>query len=138
MKALAWWFRIVGSFYLLLALMNLYFLFLPGGAEMIRGTIPFEADDLVVRAFQNAWSPFAFEILGLATFMLWASRTPLKWVATVWLIVWLEFWHGIVDDIYLIANGYDAVSYIAFIAIHIAVIVTGVYAARRALAEAGR
>lgn len=42
---------------------------------------------------------------------------------------------GVLDDIYLIARGYDAVGYAVFIVIHIAIIVTGVLAARAAEAE---
>ncbi|MBE2240851.1 MAG: hypothetical protein IAE81_23905 [Caldilineaceae bacterium] len=67
MKKLKWWFRIVGVFYLLLALMNMYF---------------------------------------------------------------------VLFDLYLIAHGYDAIGYTIFIIIHIAIIVTGVLAARAAEAEA--
>lgn len=67
--------------------------------------------------------------------MLWASRDPRRYLGAVWLLVWLELLPGVLDDIYLIARGYDATGYIAFIAIHIAIIVTGVWAARAAEAE---
>ena len=40
------------------------------------------------------------------------------------------------DDLYLIARGYSAVNYIAFIVVHLIIIVTGVWAARAAQAEA--
>lgn len=131
MKKLTWWFRIVGGFYLLLALLNLYVV-LTGNGAMIRDTVPFPADALVVKAFIHGWSPFAFEIFGLATFMLWASREPLKYLGAVWLIVWLELWHGVVDDVYLIANGYAVISYVVFIVIHVIIIVTGFRFARQA------
>jgi hypothetical protein len=131
MKQLTWWFRLVGGFYLLLVMMNVYFMFL-GGQQIIADTLPFPADEWTVRAFTDGWSPFLFEMLGLSTFMLWASRQPGKYISAVWLLVWLEFTHGVLDDIYLIARGYDAVSYIVFIAIHLVIIGTGIYAARRA------
>jgi hypothetical protein len=51
-------------------------------------------------------------MLGIGTFLLWASRNPLKRLSIVWLAVWLEFTHGALDDLYLIVRGYDAVSYI--------------------------
>lgn len=129
MNKLKWWFRIVGGFYLLLALMNMYFTF-SGNQQIIRDTLPFPADAIAVQAFIDGWSPFAFEILGLATFMLWASRDPRKYLGAVWLIVWLELLHGVVDDIYLIARGYDAMSYIVFIVIHFIIIGTGIAFAR--------
>lgn len=135
MNKLKWWFRIVGGFYLLLALMNMYFTF-SGNLAMVRDTIPFPVDDFGVQAFIDGWSPFAFEILGIATFMLWASRDPLKYLGAVWLLVWLELLHGVVDDVYLIARGYDAASYIVFIVIHLSIIVTGVMFAREASAKA--
>jgi hypothetical protein len=135
MKKLKWWFVIVGAFYLLLALMNMYFvLFNPGGmSSMTR--FPFLVTPDTTQAFIDGWSPFAFEVLGIGTFMLWASRNPRRYLGAVWLLVWLELLHGVVDDIYLIARGYDAVGYLVFIAIHLAIIVTGVLFARQA--EAG-
>ena len=135
MKKLTWWFRIVGGFYLLLALMNLYFvLFNPGGMSSM-GTSPFPVTPDTTMAFVDGWSPFAFEMLGIATFMLWASRSPARFLGAVWLIVWLELLHGVVDDIYLITRGYDAGGYIAFIVIHLIIIATGVIFARQAQAE---
>lgn len=134
MKKLTWWFRIVGGFYLLLALMNLYFMFL-ADAQMFRSTIPFPADDYAIRAFVDGWSPFAFEMFGIGTFLLWASRNPIKYLGSVWLVVWLEIWHGVVDDVYLIARGYDAVGYIVFIIVHLIIVLTGVIFGRRAAAQ---
>ena len=131
MKRIAWWFRIVGGFYMLLALFNMYFV-LTGNTELIRGTIPFPADETALTTFIHGWSAFAFEILAIATFMLWASRNPRYYIPAVWLLVWLEFWHGVVGDIYLLVNGYDLLSYTIFIAIHLLIIVTGVLFVRQA------
>ena len=66
---------------------------------------------------------------------LWAARNPRRYLGAVWLIVWLELLHGVVDDIYLIANGFSAGGYIPFIAIHLAIIITGVLFARQAARE---
>ena len=68
--------------------------------------------------------------------MLWASTNPRRYLGAAWLIVWLELLHGVVDDIYLIANGFSAVQYIPFIAIHLIIIVTGILFVRQAEAEA--
>lgn len=124
MKQLTWWFRIVGGFYLLLAIMNMYGTFV--NQDFFKQVLPYADNELAVKAFVIGWSPFAFEIVGLATFMLWASRDAGKYVAAVWLIVWLELLHGVIDDVYLIANGFSAAEYIPFIVIHLIIIVTGV------------
>jgi hypothetical protein len=138
MKKLTWWFRIVGGFYLLLAVMNLYFVLInPSFAgEMV--AFPFPTTTDTIMAFVDGWSPFAFEVFGIATFMLWASFNPRRYLGAVWLLVWLEFTHGVLDDIYLIWRGYDTVGYLIFIAIHLIIIVTGVIFVRQAEAEAMR
>ncbi len=135
MNKLKWWFLIVGGFYLLLALMNMYFVLLNPSAMSAMAAFPFAVTADTTMAFVDGWSPFAFEILGIATFMLWASRDPLKYLGAVWLLVWLELLHGVLDDIYLIVRGYDAVGYIAFIVVHLIIIVTGVAFARQASAQ---
>lgn len=136
MRKLKWWFIIVGAFYLLLALMNLYFVLIDPGFAGSMITFPFVASPETVQAFVDGWSPFAFEVLGIATFMLWAARNPRRYVGAAWLLVWLEFMHGVLDDIYLIVRGYDALGYAVFIGFHLIIIATGVWAARAAEAEA--
>lgn len=132
MKKLTWWFRVVGGFYLLLAVMNLYFVLIdPSFAgEMV--VFPFPTTPDTIMAFVDGWSPFAFEVFGIATFMLWASFNPRRYLGAVWLLVWLEFTHGVLDDIYLIWRGYDIVGYLAFIVVHLIIIVTGVLFVRQA------
>lgn len=135
MKKLTWWFRIVGAFYLLLALMNMYFVLFNSTGMSSMTAFPFTVTPDTTQAFVDGWSPFAFEVLGLGTFMLWASRNPRRYLGAVWLLVWLELLHGVLDDIYLIARGYDMVGYLVFIAIHLTIIVTGVLFGRQAEAE---
>ena len=130
MKKLTWWFRIVGGFYLLLAIMNMYGTFV--NQDFFRQALPYADNELAVKAFVIGWSPFAFEIMGLATFMLWASRDSGKYIGAVWLIVWLELLHGVIDDVYLITNGFNAGEYIPFIVIHLIIIVTGIWVAQKA------
>lgn len=134
MKKLQWWFRIVGVWYLLLGLMNIYMMFL-GGQEYLAQNIPFPTDQWAIRAFVDGWSPFLFEMFGIATFALWASRSPGKHISATLLLVWLEFTHGVLDDIFLIARGYDAAGYIGFIVIHLIIIVTGLLFARQTQAQ---
>lgn len=63
MKKLQWWFRIVGVWYLLLFLMNVYMMFL-GGSQYLSDNIPFPTDEWALRAFVDGWSPFLFEMFG--------------------------------------------------------------------------
>lgn len=134
MKKLTWWFRLVGVWYLLLVLMNVYMMFL-GDPQYLSSNIPFPTDEWALRAFVDGWSPFLFEMAGIATFALWASRKPAKYASAAILLVWLEFTHGVLDDIFLIARGYEAGGYIAFIVIHLLIIATGIWAVRRTEAE---
>lgn len=139
MKKLTWWFRIVGAFYLLLAILNLYFvLFNPSAVVASMSNTPFAVTMDSTMAFVDGWSPFAFEMLGIGTFMLWASRNPRRYLGAVWLLVWLELLHGVADDLYLIARGYNAVGYIVFIVIHLSIAITGVLFARRVEPETVR
>lgn len=134
MEKLQWWFRVLGVWYLLLFLMNIYMMFL-GDKQYLMDNIPFPTDEWAIRAFVDGWSPFLFEMFGIGTFALWASRTPAKHINTAILLVWLEFTHGVLDDIFLIARGYDAAGYIAFIVIHLVIITTGLLFARQTAAE---
>ncbi len=132
MNQLKWWFRLYGALYLLLAVGNLYYvIFNPQGmADTLTSTIA--KDPLAVLAFTDGWSPFAFEMFAIGTFLLWASRNPLRNVSVVWFAVWLELLHGLVSDWYLVARGYDVMQYIVFSILHIVIIVTGIIFARRA------
>jgi hypothetical protein len=132
MNKLTWWFRIVGTFYLLLALMNVYFVLFNPTAITAMSRVPFVITPDSAQAFADGWSPFAFEILGIGTFMLWASRNPARYVGAAWLLIWLELLHGVVDDVYLMARGYDAAGYIAFIVVHLVIMLTGAISARQA------
>jgi hypothetical protein len=132
MNRLKWWFRIVGAFYLLLALVNI-----PGffDNQLFASSLPFPAGENAARAFADGWSAFVFDMLGIGTFLLWASRDPLKHLSVVWFAVWLEVLHGIVADVYLIVGGYNAVAYAVFIGIHLIIIITGVLCARQTTAQ---
>ncbi len=85
MSKLKWWFRIVGVLYLLLTLMNVYFLFF-GGDQMFADTLPapMNADPLAVRAFMDAWLVFVLELGVLGAMALVASRAPLQNKIMAW------------------------------------------------------
>ncbi|MEK7325483.1 MAG: BphX family protein [Chloroflexota bacterium] len=137
MNRLKWWFRIVGGFYTLLGVINLYAV-LSGDPSWFRSTIPFPVDATSLQAFVDGWSPFAFEIFGIGVFLLWASRNPLKYLGVVYFAAWLEIMHGVLDDLYLIAHGYDLAGYVAFIVVHLIIAGTGVMFARQASAQSSQ
>lgn len=68
------------------------------------------------------------------TYLLRASRDPLKHVSIVWQVVALEAVRGVLDDIYMIARGYAAPVYAGFIVLHLIIIATGIACVRRAQA----
>jgi hypothetical protein len=41
----------------------------------------------------------------------------------------------VVDDVYLIARGYDAAGYLAFIGVHLVIMLTGLVSARHAVRD---
>ena len=131
-----WWFRIVGAFYLLLTMMNMYFLFF-GDSQTLTDTLPapMNADPLAGQAFADAWLVFVFELGVLGAMSLVASREPAKNRIMAWVIIWAEVFRGIVADAIWIARGFDATSYMAFILTHLVIIVTGVMFLRQAKAE---
>ena len=125
MKKLQWWMRIVGGFYLLLTLMNLYGLFI--NPQFFAGNLPapINTDELAVRSFIDAWMVFVFELGSIAAVLLWFSKKPLENKGIIWLVILAEIFRGIVCDAIWITRGYDAKSYIPFIFIHAIIILTG-------------
>lgn len=136
MKKLTWWFRIVGLFYLLLTLMNLWALFF-GGDQMFADTLrpPLNAEPLAIRSFMDAWMVFVFELGVLGAMALVASRQVTQSRILAWTIIWAEVFRGIVADAIWIMQGYAATSYAVFIVIHLAIIVTGILFLRQSKAE---
>jgi len=127
-----WWLRLVGGFYILLTLMNLGFLFL--SPEALKDTLPapLSGDPLAVRAFADAWLVFVLELGALGAAMLYASRRPERSGSLIVAIILAEVFRGIFADVIWITRGYAAASYIAFIVIHVIIIVTGILFWRRA------
>lgn len=78
---------------------------------------------------------FGLDMFVIGVFLLYASRDSLKNIPLVWLIVALEIVRGILDDIYMIVQGYAAPFYIGFIILHLIIVVTGVVFVRQAQAE---
>lgn len=125
MKKLTWWMRIVGSFYVLLTIMNFYGLFINTAFFTNNLPLKYQAIPLAVDSFINSWMVFVFELGVLGVCLLIASRQvhKAKWLILV--VIWAEIFRGVVCDAIWIAKGFDAVSYGVFIVIHLIIIVTG-------------
>ncbi|MGA8265531.1 MAG: BphX family protein [Ignavibacteriaceae bacterium] len=133
MKKLQWWFRLVGGFYLILTIINLYGIFINKG--FLRQNLPFPVGDVGFGVTLDFWFTFVLDLLVMGGFLLWVSWKPLKNLNFVWLVIWLELIRGIADDLYMIARGYHVSFYIVFITIHIIIIVTGFIFAWQASAQ---
>lgn len=132
MKSLQWWMRIVGGFYFLLTVMNLYGLFI--NLDFFRSNLPapMNTDTLAVTSFMDAWMVFVFELGSIALVLLYFSKDPLANKGLIWLVIIAEIFRGIVCDALWITRGYEAASYLVFIGIHAIIIVTGVIFLRKA------
>ena len=117
--------RIVGGFYFLLTLMNLYGLFI--SPEFFKGNLPapINTDELAVRSFTDAWMVFVFELGTIAAVLLWFSKKPLENKGVIWLVILAEIFRGVVCDAIWITRGYEAGSYVPFIIVHLIIILTG-------------
>ena len=134
MSRLRWWFVAVGIFYVLLSIMTLPFV----SGSVLGSTYPdlaAETGSLAVTLLREIYFMFGLDMLVIGIFLLFASRDPLRYIPVAWLVIALEIVRGVLDDIYMIARGYPAAGYIAFIAIHLLIILTGVWAIRSAQAS---
>lgn len=134
MNRLKWWFRAVGAIYVLLGVGFIPFLNAARIPLMLPG-FDAPAGGVAHRGLLDFSFMFGLDLLVIGGFLLHASRDPLKHVAIVWLVVALEAVRGILDDIYMIAQGYAAPVYIGFIVLHLVIIATGIRSVRQAQAE---
>ncbi|RME88465.1 MAG: hypothetical protein D6770_06910, partial [Anaerolineae bacterium] len=74
---------------------------------------------------------FGLDLLVIGGFLLYASRRPQKHLSLVWLVIALEIVRGILDDLYMISQGYNAAFMLGFIVLHLIVIIPGAAFARR-------
>ena len=131
MKRLIWWFRITGVVYVVLGVSWLPFANAPKLELVIPG---FDAPigGAAYNGFLDWMVVFALEMIVVGVFLIVSSRKPLANLPLVWLIVALSAVRGIADDIYMIVQGYPLASNLVFIALHSAIIITGVLFARAA------
>ena len=123
----------VAWFYLLLAAVNLYAIFI--NPQLLKADIPFPVADAGFKITLDFWLTFVLDLLVIGAFLLGASRNPLKHLNLVWLVLWLEAVRGIADDFYLVARGYSFIFYTSFTVIHAVIIVTGFVSVRQISTE---
>ena len=135
MKRLVWWFRVTGVIYVGLGVSWLPFANAPKLEQVIPG-FDGPAGGTAYNGFLDWMVVFGLEMIVVGVFLFVSSRKPLKNLPLVWLIIALSAVRGIADDLYMIAQGYPLASNLAFIALHSAIIITGVLFSRAALSAA--
>ncbi|MBI5654021.1 MAG: BphX family protein [Chloroflexi bacterium] len=132
MKKLQWWFRIVGGFYFLLGLVWSPLMGVNALARQMFPGYDAPVGGVADKFLFNVGAMLGFEWIVMGAYMIYASREPAKHYSIVWLIVGYEILRGIVDDLFLIAQGYPVTSYVAWIVIHLIIITTAVMFTRQA------
>lgn len=131
MTFLTWWFRVVGIVNIVLGVMWLPFLnalrletSVPGWDAPIGGA--------AYRGFLDYMMLFGLDLIVLGVFLVVASFRPRQSRILAWLAIALSAVRGVLDDVYMIAAGYPLAAMLAFIALHTAIIATGLLALRAA------
>jgi len=133
-QQLKWWMRLVGGFYIFLAVMSLP----PIRANGFLSVFPELAGQQATLAFElliDAWVMFGLELGVIGVMLIVFSRAPLQALSLVYTVIGLEIVRGVLDDIYMITRGYSVGFYIGFIAVHLLIIVTGLAFSRQRAAE---
>lgn len=129
-QQLKWWMRLVGGFYIFLAVMSLP----PIRANAFVNVFPELAGQQATLAFElliDAWVMFGLELGVIGVMLMLFSRAPLQALSLVYTVIGLEIVRGVVDDIYMIMRGYSAGFYLGFITVHLLIIVTGLAFSRQ-------
>ncbi|MCS5497910.1 BphX family protein [Cnuibacter physcomitrellae] len=136
MKSLAWWCRAVGVVYLVLGST-----FIPaintGRVEQLVPGFDGALDGPAWAGFVDYLFMFGLEELVLGAFLIAVSFVPRWFEPVVLLVCALSVVRGIGHDVYMISQGYSIVSNTIFIALHTAIIVTGLVFLRRARIRSG-
>ena len=123
MTRTTWWLRIVGGFYLLLALTSLRVLFV--NPQMFGAMFPFAADALSIRAFSDAWLIFVLEMGILGAIMLYYARDSSHNRILVLTVSILELIRGAGGDLLWMLRGWPTANYIPFMIVHLIIAGTG-------------
>ena len=125
MTKTTWWLRLVGGFYLLLALTSLRVLFVD--PQMFGEMNPFTADEQALRAFADAWLIFVLEMGVLGAIMLYYARDSAYNRILVLTVSVLELVRGAGGDLLWMTRGLPTANYIPFMILHLIIAGTGYY-----------
>jgi hypothetical protein len=118
-----WWLRIVGAFYLILALTSLRVLFVD--PQMFGTMNPFATNAAALKAFADAWLIFVLEMGVLGAIMLYAAGQPARNTILVLAVSLLELVRGAGGDLLWIFRGWPIAYYIPFMIVHLIIAGTG-------------
>ncbi len=125
MKKLTWWFRITGIAYLILGL-SWVPAFSAGTFDQKIPNFDAATGGTAYTGFLDWMLGFGLDLLAVGAMLIFASWRRGWFTPLLWLVVLLELTRGIADDVYMIVRGYPVGSNLGFIALHAAIIVTGV------------
>ncbi len=133
-SALAWWLRVVGAFYVLQFVANA--LLAPIRTVGPVGVLEqASTGNGTARFLVDTWITLGLEIGAIGVALLVASWKPEQARALVWTTLGIEVARGIINDVYMLARGYDPTVFVTWIIIHSVVIVTGLILLRSARPE---
>jgi len=123
------WLRLVGGFYLLLALTSLRVLSVD--PQMFGAMNPFAADASALRAFADAWLIFVLEMGVLGAIMLYYARDSAHNRILVLTVSVLELIRGAGGDLLWMSRGWPTTNYIPFMIVHRIIAGTGLFFLRQ-------
>jgi hypothetical protein len=124
--------RVIGGFYIFLGLINT-----PPVVAARMGlqypTLDLALDHVAVKAINDLWFVFGTEMAVVGFMLIVGSAAPLRSKILVQTVLLLELIRGILLDVYWIGRGYYVnFHYVAWIVIHLVIIVSGWRAVQRA------
>ena len=131
-----WWLRIVGVFYLFLALGSIGVVFF--NPNLFGSIIPFRTNELSLHAFSDAWLIFTLEMGVLGVIMLYYARASAQNRILVLTISVLELIRGAGGDLLWMSRGWPATNYIPFMIVHLIIAITGILFLRQESAKKQR
>ncbi len=123
MTRITWWLRIVGLFYLVLALTSLRVLFFD--PQMFGTMNPFAGNAIALKAFSDAWLIFVLEMGVLGIIMLYYARDSVHNKILVLTVSILELIRGAGGDLVWMLRGWPTTNYIPFLILHLIIAGTG-------------
>ena len=129
MTKITWWLRVVGGFYLLLALTSLRVLFVD--PQMFGAMNPFAMEAQALKAFADAWLIFVLEMGTLGAIMLYYARDSSHNRILVLTVSILELIRGAGGDLLWMLRGWPTENYIPFMILHLVIAGTGLFFLRQ-------